>query len=85
MIPDDYSFFAKLLVIDAGKLYAKVRRLSFVDFTAKAVTALPEGYEVKHRGPRGWSVVRGKDVMVENLSDKDTAVAWLDEHLAKAA
>jgi hypothetical protein len=36
-------------------------------------------YEIKHRGPRGWSVIRTADgaVMHDGLNSKDAAAGWL--------
>ena len=41
---------------------------------------VPDGFEIKFRGPKLWSVLRGKDVLVEG-KDKAGAEQWLREHL----
>lgn len=85
IIPDDYSYFASYMVVDAGKLYATVKRKEFVDFASKAEAAdVPDGYEVKHRGPKGWCVIRGQDVLAEKQGDKESALKWLENHLKAA-
>ena len=83
VLPDDYSYLAEYMVIDAGKLYAKVKQVNYTDFSGKI--DVPAGYEVRHRGPKGWCVLRGKDVLAEQLGTAAKAQAWLDEHLNKAA
>lgn len=85
IFPDDKGYWAEFLVIDAGKLYAKVKLVSLADFTIKeSVGDIPEGYEVKHRGPKGWCVLRGTDVLGDKLGDKESAIAWLQDHLKAA-
>lgn len=78
---EDGSYYARLLVRDAGKLYAKVAKLEHVeldkiDVLQGGVMAL-EGHAIKWRGPiHKWSVVRGSDVLKDSLS-KTEAEAYL--------
>lgn len=84
---EDGSYYAELLVQDAGKLYAKVAvklhiKLDVVE--VKEGGLMIEGYEVKWRGPQmKWCVLRGKDVLKEGM-DKASAIQWMQNH-AKAA
>jgi hypothetical protein len=81
-LSEDNSYFSELLVLDAGKLFAKVAQLRCVQITqAQFVNVpVPEGYEVKFRGPKKWSVLRGKDVLKDDM-DKATAEQWLVDHV----
>lgn len=81
-LSEDNSYFIELLVIEAGKLFAKVIKLRQISITPAEIAnvALPEGYEIKFRGPKKWSVLRGKDVLKEDM-DKATAEQWLTDHV----
>lgn len=80
---EEGSYYGRLLVQDAGKLYAKVAKLEYVELDKVEVTqsnpALT-GHEVKWRGPiHKWCVVRGPDVLKEGLQ-KSEAHAWLGQY-----
>lgn len=82
---EDGSYYGRLLVRDAGRLYAKVAPLEYHDLDPVEVTQggppPAAGYEVKWRGPQlKWCVLRGKDVLREGM-EKGPALAWLNEHL----
>lgn len=81
----DNSYWSELLVLDAGKLFAKVLQLRCVQITQAQMlnVEVPEGFEIKFRGPKLWSVLRGKDVLIEG-KDKTGAEQWLKEHLKVA-
>ncbi len=81
-LSEDNSYFVELLVIDAGKLFAKVVQLRCVKIsTAQMLNVdVPEGYEIKFRGPKKWSVLRGKDVLKDDM-EKSQAEQWLADHL----
>lgn len=81
----DNSYYSELMVLDAGKLFAKVLQLRCISITAAQMlnVNVPEGFEIKFRGPKLWSVLRGKDVLVEG-KDKPGAEQWLKEHLKVA-
>lgn len=81
---EDGSYHGRLLVRDAGKLYAKMARLSYIELDEVEVqesSAIPAGYAVKFRGPiQKWSVLRGSDLLKDGMS-KAAANLWLSEHL----
>jgi hypothetical protein len=87
VLAEDGSYFAELLVQDAGRLYAKVASLRHVKLDAVEVKEgglVMEGYEVAWKGPQlKWCVLRGKDRLKEGM-DKATAIHWMQSH-AKAA
>lgn len=84
---EDGSYFAELMVMDAGRLYAKVAVLMHVKLDAIEVRESDMAvadYRVEHCGPQlKWCVLRGKDRLKEGL-DKASAVQWMQSH-AKAA
>jgi hypothetical protein len=84
-LAEDNSYYAELLVLEAGKLFAKVAPLRCVEISVKQMlnVEVPDGYEIKFRGPKKWSVLRGKDVLKEDM-DKNTAEQWLKDHIGVA-
>lgn len=80
--PEDKSYYSELLVVDAGKLFAKVVELRCVKLASAQLfnTTLPDGFDIKFRGPKKWSVLRGKDVLKEGM-EKGEAERWLTEHI----
>lgn len=85
-LAEDDSYFAEYLVINAGKLYAKVVMTRKIELTAKQIfnVEVPEGFDIKFRGPRKWSVLRGKEVLKDGL-DRQDAETWLKDHLKAVA
>lgn len=82
--PADGSWFMELYVRSSDANAAKVALLELYTFdeVAQVETAV---FEVKHRGPKGWSVVRTSDkaVVFENGKTKDEATKWIaDQSLA---
>lgn len=84
-LPEDKSYYSELLVVDVGKLYAKVVELRCTKLTSSQVfnVTIPDGYDIKFRGPRKWSVLRGKDVLKEDM-EKAVAEQWLSDHVKAA-
>lgn len=82
--PADGTWYAELYVRSADATSVKVALLELYTFdeTQRADT---EAFEIKHRGPKGWSVVRTSDkaVVFENGKSKDEATKWItDQSLA---
>lgn len=88
VIAEDGSFYARLLVQDAGRLYAKVAKIEYVELNkvdVEQASGAIAGYKIKWRGPHEkWSVLRGEDVLVSGKT-KDAANLWLVEHLKTIA
>ncbi len=81
--PEDDSYFMELLVLEVGKLFAKVVALRVVKITDAQILNIkvPEGYEIKFRGPvKKWSVLRGTDVLAEGML-KAAAEKWVTDHV----
>lgn len=80
----DGSWYQELLVMDASRVWARVIPLSKpVHLTTADVSQTQAvDFEVMHRGPRKWSVIRKKDraVMFEDGALKDDAEQFLREN-----
>ena len=85
---EDGSYYAELIVQDAGRLYAKVAVLTHVKLDAVEVKEgglSLDGYEVAWKGPQlKWCVLRGKDRLKDNMT-KGEAIHWMQSHASKAA
>lgn len=85
----DGTWYQELIVMDSSRAYARVTpKIPVVRFTTVDVSmsqTAQTGYEVLHRGPRKWSVVRQKDraVMFEEGAGRDIAETWLKDNLPK--
>lgn len=82
VMPDSREWYAELMVMDAGKLYARVKPMRLVMFTEAAKTSDAD-FSVVWKGPAAkWCVVRTADsaIMYRDMSSKDAAEAKLAEH-----
>lgn len=89
---EDGTWYAEYLVTDSSRTWAKVKKLFHASLTSQDVSLSQAAdieselakYEVIHRGPRKWSVLRLTDraVLQENIEMKDAAVTWLKTHAA---
>lgn len=80
---EDGAYYGRLLVQDAGKLYAKVAKIEYVDLEKVEVlqgTPGLAGHEVKWKGPvLKWCVMRGVDVLKDGMQ-KSEALTWLGQY-----
>ena len=92
----DGMWMAKFIVTacdDEKRTWAKIKRTEFhklVEGSAQAVPAEPmkhKEFEVKLRGPQGWSVVRKVDgkIMMERGKLPEDANYWIRNYEAKVA
>lgn len=90
---EDGTWYQEFIVLDASRVWARVRSLvgpvmlGTADISQTLANQVETQFEVLHRGPRGWSVIRKADraVMAENLSIKGDADKWLTANLASLA
>jgi hypothetical protein len=85
--PDDDAYFAEVLVLDAGKLYAKVQEINYREFYGNLKDAKTEAgeFHIEWRGPaKRWCGFCGTDELAERMT-KDAAVSWLEQRRKKAA
>lgn len=96
VIAEDNAYFAELLVLETGRMWAKVRMLTHVMLDAghgedDAMIAAAEGdpeYRIEFKGPhRKHVVVRNSDdaVVKEGISTKGEASQWLRDHIKSLA
>jgi len=85
---DTGEWYAELLVITCGRVWAKVVPIFTVDLTSKEIEKIEsEAYDqffVQYRGPHlRWSVIRqaDKEPIKEHLSSKEEANSWLNAHV----
>lgn len=83
VIAEDGSYYGRLIVQDAGKLYAKVAKLEYIELNKVDVQQagpILQGHEVKWRGPVDkWCVMRGKDALKKGMT-KEEAYSWLGQY-----
>lgn len=92
---DDGTYYAKLLVLDCGRGWAKVQLLQWHDLTTadvamtQSVAGSRSDYEIVWKGPTKMHVViRRSDSQVINEGEhkrKESAEAWLVDFLASKA
>lgn len=85
---DSGEWYAELLVLSCGRVWAKMVPIFVLDLTVSAVDQVAAGaldqFYIKHRGPHlGWCVIRAKDnePLKEQCSSKREAQSWLDSYL----
>lgn len=86
---EDGTWYQELIVMDSSRAWARVKPLiPAVRFSTSDVSqseTVQTQFEVMHRGPRGWSVVRTKDreVMHDGEKLRGGAEQWLKDNLPK--
>ena len=88
---DDGAWYAELLVLSVGRVWAKTTPLHCVDLTAGDVDLTDadrsDKYRVQYRGPHlKWCAVNKEsgDVLRDSMESKREATAWLSDY-AKTA
>lgn len=79
--PADGAWLAELYVRATDDNSARVALLSFHDFNPATPVEGTPTLDIKHRGPRGWSVVRRSDkaVLFEGGKTREDAEVWATE------
>lgn len=86
---EDGTWYQELIVMDSSRAWARVmpvtQVLRFETSDVSQSKTAPTGYEIQHRGPRKWSVVRTKDraVMFEDGGDRGVAEQWMKDNADK--
>lgn len=85
VVAEDRSYYAELLVIEAGRGYANIIELSFTNLPAIILSkdGIPPNHEIKHLGPdRLYVVQRLADgvILGEGFSSREAALAHLLSH-----
>lgn len=85
VVAEDRSYYAELLVIEAGRGYANVVELSYHDLPAIILSreGIPPNHEIEHLGPeRLYVVKRIADgvILGEGFSSREAALQHLLSH-----
>jgi len=93
VVAENGEYFGELLVIESGRLWAKVAVLRFVELSAAEVPAAllasaASGYKVEYKGPTLKHVVirlSDNEIVHEGIARKADAELWVNEHLKTLA
>lgn len=77
ILPEDHAFYAELIVLNASNIHAVVETLFYKELKAKRrKSMIKDGYEVKLRGPKKWSIIRVSDKVVVDEDIPTEIMAW---------
>lgn len=83
VVPEDGSFYARLLVLNTSKLWAKMQKLEYIELSAKKPVQASGKYEPKYGGPSAkWRAVNKSDgsiVSTESFQTRDEAEAYIEK------
>ena len=92
VVPEDGAFYARLIVVNTGKLFAKVQIIEKIDLnTPVNVTAAiaMNLFDTKYAGPNAkWRVIRKSDnavVSKEPFGTQQEAEEWLEKNIKDMA
>lgn len=92
VVPEDGSFYAKLLVTSRGTLWVRVHQIEYVDINGGKESKKPkkesDDFEVNWGGPNDkWRVIRKADKLPvgKNFTSREDADKWLEEHIKEIA
>lgn len=91
VLAEDGSYFAELLVVDAGRLYAKVAVLRFVELSSPDVAGIEKTlaeFKVEFKGPTLKHVVirlSDNQIVQDGIARKIDAEEWIREHVKALA
>lgn len=84
VVTDDSRFFCELLVLNAGKNWATVKELRYVDLgDVEAIKELPPDFYPKWRGPvLRWCAMRASDnePLKEGMQTQEEAISFIKEY-----
>lgn len=79
--PEDNSFFAEFIVLGAGRLWAQVEMIRFVQLTRDRRPKTQSQFTVEWGGSHSkYRVLRGTDVVKEGLETDVIAERWIKSH-----
>lgn len=85
VLANDGSWMAELLVLTTGRTAAKVKMLALHDLDGAYadMSNANKTHDIKHRGPRKWSIVRLSDgaVVKENIPTREDAELELADYM----
>lgn len=82
LLAEDMSWYAEVIVIASGRLWAKVQTITYVELDANALAAQDDAtYQVQWGGPAvRWRVLDGNEVVKDNFQTKEDAQRWAQAH-----
>jgi hypothetical protein len=84
VMPEDMSWFAELMVLEADRVWAKTAVMRFVELAGADVDVTGSGFKVEYKGPeKKHCVIRESDkqILQEGIAKKADAQAWIVTHL----
>lgn len=87
VLADDGSYYAELLVINCGRLWAKVEVLGGKEFDKFKPEAEDADFRVEWKGGAKWCVIRLSDKvkLKEACETREEAETWLKSHVKAMA
>jgi hypothetical protein len=88
VMPEDGSYWAELLVLNAGPMFAKVHLMRHYEIGEVGTAAVSDAFAVAWKGPmRQHAVIRVKDnaIMQDKFNSKEAALGWLAENAKNMA
>jgi hypothetical protein len=86
VVPEDGSFFARLFVVNADKLWVKMAKIEYVEFGETTAAKVPpsEKFEAKFAGPNAkWRIHNKSDnslVSNDSFQSRAEAEKWIEQH-----
>lgn len=81
----DGTWAADLMVLATGRTAAKVKPIHVYDFDGgySDMSTVNTTHEIKHRGPRKWSIIRSKDsaIIKEGINTREEAQQAMADYL----
>ena len=83
IMPEDNAYFAELMVLATGRLYAQVELMRYIEFDKPSPQASAESeYLINWGGSISkFRVLRGDDVISEGHETEKAALRWRDGHI----
>lgn len=88
VMPEDGVFWAELLVLSAGPMFAKVHVLRHHEIGEVGTSSLSDAFQVGWKGPvRQFAVIRAKDnaIMQDKFQTREAALGWLADNAKSMA
>lgn len=88
VMPEDGTFWAELLVLNAGPMFAKVYVMRHHEIGEVGTSSLSDAFQIGWKGPvRQYAVIRAKDntIMQDKFASRETAMGWLAENAKSMA
>lgn len=90
VVPEDGAFYARLIVVNCAKLWAKMQKLEYVELgSKKAEGGTSDAFEAKFAGPMAkWRAVKKSDgslLSPDSFSTRDEAEQYIEKYSKEMA